>query len=405
MRGYVRTRPRGYGSHHRSEITVRGQIRGIVVVVGAVLALAAIADSMRPVRAMPPFAQAYAMNCDVCHTIVPALNAYGRYVQRTGYASLNPETIHKVNPLWPSEALTYDTQDSNNPHKIVAGNLSIHGAGFLGNNVTFHLHEWVVQGNRSGSTDTLWLTYNNLFHRDGHLYVGKIEPPGPSPFSQWFDFSGFATPAITVGEHAYGLAGNRWGTKFEYVRNGLVFESAYLFNSGDLNTATNFSSDTDKTWQWRLAYASPDKPIEVGVYGAAGSFPISDGTFDHYNATAAYLQIDPQHGLPGLLTLYQRAYDPNPAPSTGPANSKSFSVELYEPLFNNRALVAARNEVTDDGMGTVTHGGNVDLEVQLMRRVTSSRASGLFYTTEVGMTNGSPPAWRAQLLYATTVGR
>lgn len=43
--------------------------------------------------AMPPFAQAYGLQCNVCHTLVPTLNAYGRYIQRTGYASLDPHVF------------------------------------------------------------------------------------------------------------------------------------------------------------------------------------------------------------------------------------------------------------------------------------------------------------------------
>ena len=61
-----------------------------IIVIGLAFATTFVFVSTRPTQAMPPFAQAYGMNCDVCHTAVPALNAYGRYVQRTGYASLDP---------------------------------------------------------------------------------------------------------------------------------------------------------------------------------------------------------------------------------------------------------------------------------------------------------------------------
>ncbi|MBV9438853.1 MAG: hypothetical protein JOZ24_02555, partial [Candidatus Eremiobacteraeota bacterium] len=33
--------------------------------------------------ALPTFAQAYGVDCSACHTSIPALNAYGRYVQST----------------------------------------------------------------------------------------------------------------------------------------------------------------------------------------------------------------------------------------------------------------------------------------------------------------------------------
>jgi hypothetical protein len=173
--------------------------------------------SVRPSQAMPPFAQAYGMNCEVCHTAVPALNAYGRYVQRTGYASLDPATIHRANPIWLGETLFYDSQDAAMPHKIQTGNLAIHAAGYIGKDWTFHGHQWITQANQSGGTDTLWLTYNNLFHRDGHLFVGKILDAVPSPYSQWSELSGFATLSVASGEHAWQFGANRWGAKFSYT--------------------------------------------------------------------------------------------------------------------------------------------------------------------------------------------
>lgn len=56
---------------------------------GALIAIAAatvfIGGSMQRAQAMPPFAQANAVDCSACHTMMPALNAYGRYIQRTAY--------------------------------------------------------------------------------------------------------------------------------------------------------------------------------------------------------------------------------------------------------------------------------------------------------------------------------
>jgi hypothetical protein len=57
-------------------------IRTFIIAAGIVAGSAAVTA---PAMAMPPFAQAYGVQCNVCHTQVPALNTYGRYVQRTGY--------------------------------------------------------------------------------------------------------------------------------------------------------------------------------------------------------------------------------------------------------------------------------------------------------------------------------
>jgi hypothetical protein len=383
--------------------SIRGTVRATVLIVGGVVAVAIVLESMRPTQAMPPFAQAYGINCEVCHSSVPGLNAYGRYVQRTGYASLDPNVVHGVNPLWVNEALVTDTQGSM-PGKIQTGNLSVHGAGYLGSDITFHLHQWVVQNNQLGGTDTIWLTYNNLLHRDAHLYVGKLEDPAPSSFSQWFELTGYNPPSMTVGEHAYELASNRWGTKLGYVRPGYVVEAAWLGPGGDLNSAFDFTTPTDKTFQYRAAYANANKPFEAGVYGAAGSWPLSDGTYDHYTTLAPYVEIDPQHGLPGLFAMYQWNNDPNAGPGFGPAHSFGYTIDLYRPFLENKVMLGARYETTNDGLGTQINYGYVDLGILLSRHVASNNANALILNGEMNMTTGSTPGWRAQLQWNTTVG-
>ena len=356
----------------------------------------------RPSQAMPPFAQAYGMNCEVCHTAVPALNAYGRYVQRTAYASLDSATIHRANPFWMGEALTYDSQDPDQPHYIQTGNIAVHAAGFIGNDVTFHLHQWITQNNQSGGTDTMWLTYNNLLHRDGHLSFGKVEAPAPSPYSQWSELNEFATLGQTSGEHAWQFGANRWGTKFSYTHNAAVAEIAYLGANGDINSLGDFSGD--RSFDWRLAYAPPTAPIEFGVYGSQGVLPISNGTVDRYSGEAIYGQMDPMGKMPGLFSAYQVGHDPNAGAGLGASTSKAFTVDVYEPFFNQRVMLGLRQDFSDDGFGTSTHSANVDLEWLAVRHVNDRNATGLIFNTEDVMVPGVGPDWKYQLWWATTVG-
>lgn len=383
----------------------RGTVKATVLIVSGVVAIAFVIESMRPTQAMPPFAQAYGINCEVCHMNVPALNAYGRYVQRTGYASLDPSVIHGVNPLWVQEAATWDTQASPYANKIIFGNLNIQAAGYLGSDITLHAQQWIVQGNEPGGTDTLWLTYNNLLHRDAHLTVGKLEVPAPSPFSMWFELSPFAPPEMTVGEHVYENDANRWGFKLGYVRPGYLIEGSYVGPGGDLNTAFDFTTPTDKTFQYRVAYARPDKPFEAGVYGVSGSWPNSDGTFDQYVSTVPYVEIDPQHGWPGLFTMYQNNHDSNAGPGFGAVNSSGYTIDVYEPFFDSKVMLGTRYEGTFDGFGNNIHYGYVNLGVMLSRHVSTSNANALMLNGEVNMVSGTTsPGWRAQLLWNTTVG-
>lgn len=356
-------------------------MRAVLHKLAPLVVLAALATGApNKAQAMPMFAKAYGVQCSTCHTIVPALNAYGRYVQRTGYASLNRRVLATVFPIWYGEQVNGDStggvSNTSPTHTDSFGNFAIHGAGYFAPDWTYHVQQWLLQSDATGgSFDTGWVTYNNLLHRDGHLFVGKLEAPAPSPFSQWFDISPFVTPEITVGEHAYQLDANRWGTKFAYVSPGFTASAGWLLSGNGMISSSDFAtiSGTDKTFQWWLANAHGDQPLELGAYGSTGSFIVSTGAVDRYSSIAPYVERDPQgHGIPGVFATYQIANDSNPGlDSAGnqlpPARSQSFSAEIYEPVFNRGAILGFRDSYTNDGLGTLAHHQNVDFAFNIPR--------------------------------------
>lgn len=333
----------------------------------AALVAAAFAACTARAEAMPPFAQAYGVECTTCHIQVPALNAYGRYVQRTGYGALDHTKLKRSLPFWISYNPSYDSQNADAAHKVQSGNVGIHAVGQLSTEWSYHVQQWIAQNDQPGGLDTAWVAYNGLLRRHGHLFFGKIESPAPSPFSQWFDLAGFAVPGIAVGEHTYALDANRWGARFAYVTQGIDAEIGWLGSSADLGGASDFSNANDKTVQWKLAAANPKSPLEVGLFGSRGSFPLSEGGADQYRSLAFYAQRDPVNAAPGFLVLYQRAFDRNPGSGAGPATSSAASIELYRRFFGDRALVAARKEYTNDGLGNVSQSGNLDVEYHVAR--------------------------------------
>lgn len=320
---------------------------------------------MKRAQAMPPFAQAYGVPCSLCHTQVPGLNAYGRYVQRTGYASLDAHVLARALPIWIGENTWYDSQDPAEPHRTQFGNLAIHAVGAIGNDFTYHFQQWIWQNDQAGDLDTFWLAYNNLLHRDGHLFFGKIEAPGPSFFSQWFDLASFSTPEITVGEHPYQLDANRWGAKINYIHGNLDAEAGWLGSGAGWGGTSDFSDDTDKTFQYKLAFANPTSPFEYGAFGSTGSFPLAEGGTDQYHSIAGYLQRDPLNGIPGVIAIYQSAYDANPGLALAPASSTAATFEFYEPVLN-KGLISAREEWTNDGLGNRLHTGNIDFSYHIL---------------------------------------
>jgi hypothetical protein len=369
--------------------------------IAIVCAVAVLVAARERAVAMPPFAQAYGVQCSTCHTQVPTLNAYGRYVQRTGYASLDPHVLRTTLPVWIGEQESYDS--SSGYYKPQGGNLAIHAVGSIANDWTYHFQQWIWSNNASGDLDTFWLAYNNLFHRDGHVFVGKIEAPGPSPYSQWADLSPFATPEITVGEHAWQNDANRWGAKMNYIHGDADLEAGWMYNNAGWSGFSDFGQDTDKTFEWKAAYANGTQPLEFGVLGSRGAVNVSTG-LDQYHSLGGYIQRDPTGLIPGVLALYQAGYDANPGinPNTGfvasgPANSTALTTELYQTFFHSVVYLGLRKEWTNDGLGDAAQGGDVDAAFTI--------AKYLRLYLEEGISQNSKPAWRYTLWWTVPLRR
>lgn len=361
-----------------------------------------------PSVAMPNFAQSYGVPCSTCHTTVPTLNAYGRYIQRSQYAFMDAPTLKKAVPVWVGYQANYDSQaGAPDTHKVIWGNIAVHVDGLAGENWSYHVQQWLQNDNQGGGLDTAWISYNNIFKRNGYVEVGKLEVPAPSLYSMGFEISPFNTPEVTVGEHAYQLDANRWGAKIGYLHDPVSLDVAYVGSDADLNGASDFVPGNGKALQYRAAFMRPKNPVEFGAYGTSGTFPISDGLTDRYSALAGYVQRDPLHGVPGLFFVYQTTHDNYPfAGATSPANGRGYTLNFYEPILKGNVVVGFRREMTDDGMGTVNHSGNIDVTVQL--------AKYLRLYTEAGLSGSNPgngvdrigtPAWRAFIWWTMPVAK
>ena len=349
--------------------TIRVRSASLIAVVTSVtLLFFGVFTAPRPSTAMPQFAQATGQQCSACHTMVPLLNAYGRYIQRTGYATLDREALAKTFPVWVSESVNYDSTAGagTGMSRYDGGSLGLHAIGYAAPQVTYHVQQWLGQGSQAGGLDTAWVAYAPSFAPDAHLFVGKILNPAPSVYSQTSDIDGPTASNTIVGEHDWGATyGNRWGTKINYVKNGLDLEAGYLMSGADLNGATNFAPG-DKTFQWKAAFAKSNSPLEAGLFGSSGTLPVSTGT-DRYTSTAAYVQLDPgKYGRPGLLAIYQVGSDSAPGtdasgPILGAQTSRGFSTELFQPLLSGNLLLGLRHDFNDAGAaGGFTNGNSIN---------------------------------------------
>jgi hypothetical protein len=361
-----------------------------------------------PAAAMPTFGEAYGIDCSKCHTAVPTLNAYGRYIQRSQYAYLDAPIVKKALPIWVGYQANYDSQaGAPDTHKVVWGNVAVHAVGLLNDNWSYHVQQWIVNDNQAGGLDTAWVSYNNLFKHNGYIEAGKLEVPAPSLYSMGFEIAPYAVPEVTVGEHTYQLDANRWGAKAGFLHGSLSVDAAYVGSDADLNGATDYVPGNGKALQYRAAFMRPNNPVEAGVYGTSGTFPISDGLTDKYTALAGYIQRDPTNGIPGVFFVYQTTHDSYPmAGATAPANGRGYTLNIYQPILRNKVVIGFRREMTDDGMGNINHYGNIDLTVQLAKYLRLYTEAGLSPSNVGnGVDRVGTPAWRAFIWWTMPISK
>jgi mono/diheme cytochrome c family protein len=371
--------------------------------------------------------------------MVPALNAYGRYVQSTAFGALDPGTMKRAVPLLFREAITYRSTGKLDAKaaqdKYTYASLSVNLVGVLNKYISYRMEQSLYSNNvGGGNVGHFWVSYNQLFHGDGHLVVGKIDPPAPPAFSYWQDMSGFSSASIGVGQHAYNLSGERWGIGFNYVpqdyqKHSYRIQTAYVGNGPSVLDASAFSTTnplgptgagSDKAFQYRAAWARPDRPVEAGVYGAVGSdilLPGFAGPIDHYSATGVYAQRDPVKAFPGLLVFYQQTHDANIGPGAASAHlnqgaiSRAFALEVDEAFFKGNVMLGIRPveylgglQASKTGFDVLTtahpHFGAFDIVIR-----DPKLSPYLYLTLESAVAAASnatfgQPAWRAGLKYA-----
>ena len=319
-----------------------------------------------PVSATPVFAQAYGLACTACHTQMPMLNAFGRYVQRTGYAALNRKTLQHAVPVFLFDIGTGYSHQSDAPSSDTINGpfhtTLLQANSYLAPDVTYKIEQFLVVGGHAGFLEQGWLAYHNLFNHYGHLFVGKIPGVNIDEFGSGVLDEVTAAdgqlPDVAVGVHDYALdMGGRWGAKFNYVRGKTFVEIAYLGNptyAGSFADAYDYSRAADKSFQWRVAYADPAKPYEIGVFGENGGLGFTGAGLlpgihtDNYNVVAPYINKDPRPGSPGFRFEYSTATDSNPGYVTAalgsaqPAGSTTSSWmigSVYQMVLHDHGMV------------------------------------------------------------------
>ena len=186
---------------------------------------------------------------------------------------------------------------------------------------------------------------------------------------------GFNIRHFGVGTHSYNFINDRWGGEFHYVKGWFDAEISTGWASGGLIQSNTFSiaPGSDKATQWKFAYAPPDRPLEVGVFGTEGNYMLHGAgiaappNVDHYDGVVEYVQRDPVGWVPGVFAYNLTTTDSNPGVMgyLG-AVSRDYAVEAYEVAPKGLASIDFRDE-TSLVEGKYTHSFTIGVNTQIPR--------------------------------------
>ncbi len=354
-------------------------------------------SSPKSASAIPVFANGQGgVNCGLCHTAVPHLNSYGRYVLMTNFSrGLNKHLQMMQNGSLPV-ALEVTANASNPPAPILPGVSSaivqFLAGGFVGPDVSYFASVPVVTGGfPAGSVDQIWGAYNGFSHGNGSLQIGRFPTPIFAPWtSQSLSLSGYAVATLPVGLNGSTLADNRWGASYTQMGHlGLIGNVSYLTGAAPIERA--FSSAGEGTaWSASIQYLSPESRWSGGLAGLRGSYPLPSGANDPYTRAAALVSYGGErYQLTAMGTV---GHDNNPNDGASPsATSHGTSLEyIYGPL--SWVHVDLRYEHTDDGLGNST--------VNYISAAAFSLRPNLVLTVENLVGAGKSPVQKYQLLWA-----
>lgn len=347
--------------------------------------------------AIPVFANGQGgVNCGLCHTAVPYLNSYGRYVLMTNFSrGLNKHLQMMQNRSLP--AALEVTANASNPAapmlpSVYSALVQFLSGGFVGSDISYFASLPVVSGGfPAGSVDQLWGAYNGLSNGNGSLQIGRFPTPIFAPWtSQSLSLSGYAAATLPVGLNVSTLADNRWGASYTQMGHlGLIGNVSYLNGTAPIERA--FSSGGEGTaWSGSLQYLSPESRWSGGLAGLRGSYPLPSGAIDPYTRAAALVSYGGErYQLTAIGTV---GHDKNPNDGMSPsATSHGISLEsIYGPL--SWLHVDLRYEHTDDGLGNST--------VNYVSAAAFSLRPNLVLTVEDLVGSGKRPVQKYQLLWA-----
>lgn len=180
------------------------------------LAFALLANAKA--NALPVFAHRYGFSCQQCHTIVPQLNEFGERFAANGFKLNAPQ--NKIVPLAVKVNLQYGSDAEENLPKGAVDEIELLSGGRVGNNTSYFVEQYVVDGGRPGLTRDAYVQFEKrlagIADAEGssmlRLKTGQFTLPLPvDPESERPTANHYALFDQTVGKNGFNFFDPRLG--------------------------------------------------------------------------------------------------------------------------------------------------------------------------------------------------
>jgi hypothetical protein len=337
--------------------------------------LATVAFSSRPAGALPVFAHRYGFTCQQCHTTVPTLNAFGKWFLHHGFRLPNargvfPVTV-KTELNYSSSAAGDQDEPGGSPPlpKFIVNEVELLSAGSIGNNTSFYLEQYVVDGGEPGLPRDMWVNFDQYMSKTDptatvlHAKLGEFTLPLLyDPETQRPTIAGYQIYSQTVGGNPFNLFDDAIGADLSVtddhsgVEAHLVTAESYVRQSGIPNSGVNFMGTLQDTFE---------NYVTIQAYRYQGQLALTP-IEDHYYRQG--FQAMYERGRFSLGGDIQNGYDTSDdGLGLGIRSSGGFVQGSWE--FNTGLSIYARYDDIYDPFNLRTTDGVVDLVLRPRRNM------------------------------------
>ena len=329
--------------------------------------IALVLISSNTISAIPAFSRKYQVGCDMCHSVYPQLNAFGRDFKNNGFRT--PDEMvspHKEDeksfwdkgfgeiPLDFHGKINQEFYPNNQRIGTETGidELQLNAGVNFSQKVSFYLHTHLWESGHAGEPLAIEIRINDLFGSSlVNLRAGQYELPlSFSPEIERLMAFGYLTYSQAIGGNSFSIDQPQLGLELSGdLGNDFLYWAGMVNGNGFTTDAVTglFDSNPAKDFYFRLAKNFDDNT--VGVFGYFGNNTVYADSVS-YNHKDNFLRIGGDLNLVlNKLTVRTSIVHGNDTNFDGLNSSTSYHGGFVECNYftTNRLVLLGRYEIVD----------------------------------------------------------